>query len=104
MSHHDCEVSTRPGTRQTYVRERRASNAVGDGDWQGSSEVCQLVGEIAVGVEVQAPPFARESPVANINDPPIGRRLEVDDEIDAFAIGAVHQATRSAARRYMFGA
>ncbi len=52
-----------------------------------------MVQEIGICFEVQVPPFARKSPVANINDPPIRPRLEVDDEIDAFAIDAVHLAT-----------
>ena len=46
-----------------------------------------------MGIEVEVPSVARISPVADVRDPPGGHRFEVDDEIDASAIGAVHFAT-----------
>ena len=38
------------------------------------------------------PAVARVSPIANIGDPPVGRRVEVDDQVDAPAVGAVDEA------------
>ena len=71
----------------------RSGRGLGEGDRKRLREVRQLVREVGVCVEVQVPGLARKSPVPDIGDPPDRRRLEIDDEIDASAVGTVPLAT-----------
>lgn len=43
-------------------------------------------------IEGQMPPVAWVPPVANIGDAPVRHRFDVDDEVDASAVGAVDEA------------
>jgi hypothetical protein len=65
----------------------------GEVDRQRLGEARQLVREIGMCVEVEVPPVARKSPVPDVRDPPGRQWFEVDDEVDAAAIGAVHVTT-----------
>lgn len=58
-----------------------------------SREVDQLCGEVSVRNERQVPSLARVTPVADVRDPPVGDWFEVDDEIEAIAVGAVVDAS-----------
>lgn len=66
-------------------RSRSLRELVGDCLRQSS----QLLGKVRIAIEVEMPPIALESPVTHIDDPPLGSRLQVEDQIDAPAIIAV---------------
>jgi hypothetical protein len=53
------------------------------------SEAGQLIGKMGASVEVEVPSVAREPPVPDVGDLPIGRRFDVDDEIHATTVWAV---------------
>ena len=53
------------------------------------SEAGQLIGKVGGSVEVEVPSVALISPVADVGDMPVGRSLDVNDEIYATTIGAV---------------
>jgi hypothetical protein len=52
------------------------------------SEAGQLFIKAGASVEVEVPSVARKPPVADVGDLPVGRRLEVNDEIHATIIRA----------------
>ena len=49
--------------------------------------------EVVVCDERVVPPIAREPPVTNVRDAPVGHRCEVDDQINARTIAAVGDTT-----------
>jgi hypothetical protein len=53
-------------------------------------EAGQLISKAAAPVEVDVPSVAREAPVADVGDLPVGRRFDFDNEIHATAISRVH--------------
>ena len=56
---------------------------------EGLSEAGQLVQERGVSVELKMPSVGRKSPVTDVGDMPVGRRLDVEDEIYATVLCAV---------------
>ena len=52
------------------------------------SEAGQLISKAGASVEVEVPSVARKAPVPNVDDLPVGRRFEVNDEIHATTIWA----------------
>jgi hypothetical protein len=55
---------------------------------KGLSQVSQLISKAGASVEVEVPSVARKAPVPNVDDLPVGRRFEVNDEIHATTIWA----------------
>jgi hypothetical protein len=56
---------------------------------ESSQELRQLRREVAVAKERKMPSLGRVTPVANVGDPPIGHRCEVDDEINTTVVRPV---------------
>ena len=65
---------------------------------KGPNEAGQLVEQGSLTVEVKVPPVRRKPVVANIGDTPVGRRFDVQDEIDAAIIETVE---RTAAEEHL---
>jgi hypothetical protein len=59
---------------------------------EGLSKADQLLSKVGVSVEVEVPSVARKPPVAYVGDLPVGRRFDLNDEIHATIICAVHLA------------
>ncbi len=71
----------------------RVAGALGQLVRECLSEVRQLIGEAGRLIEVEVASVAGESRVADVDDLPVRRCFDVDDKIDASAIGAVCVAT-----------
>ncbi len=57
------------------------------------SETAQLLSKWGVSVEAEMPSVGRVTPVANINNPPLGHRFDVNHKVDAPVIDSVDKAT-----------